>query len=98
MKYYRILDPSDLDVEKENKSVYLLWKTILDPCIEKNMENELDFLHENLINIPVLDDDGELLEKTVLLVIPIEKEEFENSLIQISVSKDLNVCYTCEYG
>lgn len=94
MKYYRILDPEDLMPGEEDEAVYLSWKDILNPCIEKKIEEKLDFLHYMLINIPVLDQEGELIEKTVLLARPIDKEEFENNMIQLSISKDLSICYS----
>ena len=94
MKYYRILDPGDLMPGEEDESVYLAWKNILDPCIERKIEEKLDFLHYMLINIPVLDQEGELAEKTVLLAKPIDKEEFENNMIQLSISEDLSICYS----
>lgn len=94
MKYYRILDPEDLMPGEEEESVYLSWKDILDPCIEKKIEEKLDFLHYMLINIPAIDQEGGLVEKTVLLAVPIDEREFENNMIQLSISEDLNICYS----
>ena len=94
MKYYRILDPGDLMPGEEDEAVYLAWKDILNPCIERKIEERLDFLHYMLINIPALNQEGELIEKTVLLARPINKEEFENNMIQLSISEDLSICYS----
>lgn len=93
MKYYKILDPKNLSLEERNSSVYIAWKDIFDSCNEKKIEGDLDFLYYLLTNIPALCNSGELVEKTVLLAMPIDKEEFEDSIIQLSISNNLSICY-----
>jgi hypothetical protein len=94
MKYYRILDPKDLSPGEENNSVYIAWKNIFNICVGKKIEEDLDFLYCMLMNIPALDNIGGLVEKTVLLATPVNREEFEECTIQLSLSDDLSICYS----
>lgn len=93
MKYYRILNPADLKPGEEDDSVFLGWKEIIDPCLELLIEENIDFLYYLLINLPFVEEDGKIAEKTVLMAQPIPELEFCNSDIQISISDDLKICY-----
>ena len=93
MKYYRILNPADLDPEEEDDSVFLGWKEIINPCLEFLIEENIDFLYYLLINLPFVEENGKIAEKTVLMAQPVSELEFCNSDIQISISDDLKICY-----
>ena len=93
MRYYRMLDPGDLTPEDEKKSVYIGWKEILNPCMERGKEEDIEFLHYMLINLPVLEDDGRIMEKTVLLARLTNEEDYGMSMIQVKVTEELCICY-----
>ena len=93
MKYYRMLDPGDLTPEDEKKSVYIGWKEILNPRIENGEEEDIEFLHCMLINLPVLEDNGKIVEKTVLLARLTDEDDYEMSTIQVKVTEELCICY-----
>lgn len=94
MKYYKLLDTVDLRSEEPGSFVYLSWKDIFNFCVEKEVEEELDFLHYLLVNVPVLNNDGELEEKTVLLAKLVDEKEFKNNTIQLPILDDLSICYS----
>ena len=93
MRYYRMLDPGDLMPGAEEKSVYIGWKEILNPCMERGKEEDIEFLHYMLINLPVLEDDGRIMEKTVLLARLTNEEDYGMSMIQVKVTEELCICY-----
>ena len=63
MKYYRILNPADLNPEEEDDSVFLGWKEIINPCLEFLIEENIDFLYYLLINLPFVEEDGKITAK-----------------------------------
>ena len=61
--------------------------------MEKGKEENIEFLHYMLINLPVLEDDGKIVEKTVLLARPTDEEDYSMSMVRVKVTEDLCICY-----
>jgi hypothetical protein len=93
MKYYRIIDPEDINSEDRKKLIHIGWKEILNPCIEKGIEDDINFLYSLLVNLPTLEESGELVEKTVLLARQVSEDDFDDSDIQAQITEDLSICY-----
>ena len=46
-----------------------------------------------LINLPVLEDNGKIVEKTVLLARLTDEDDYDMSMIQVKVTEELCICY-----
>lgn len=75
MKYYKIIDPDLMSGDDEERVVYFGWQKILSPLLEKEDEEEISFLSKLLINLPVLEDNGKLVEKTALMARLVSEDE-----------------------
>lgn len=89
MNYFSILDPDCLEVieSEEIEHIYLDWREVCN-----NIEDSDNYLYSLLINVPVLMENGELAEKTVLVAFRTAEETFDSSPIQIRLSDELSIC------
>ena len=84
MKYYKLIDPDLMSQKDEDGAVYFGWQKILSPLLEKGDEEGVSFLSELLVNIPVLEDNGEIIEKTVLMARLSEDDDEEEGFNSIT--------------